>query len=68
VLLKSVPVPLSESDLEAHEIAEPSGVHNTSRLCLPLPFLRCQDIFSVPSLVFPSPGLLGPWPPPMKNL
>jgi hypothetical protein len=35
----SVPVPLSGSDLEAHLIINPSGVHPASRPCLPFPVL-----------------------------
>jgi hypothetical protein len=35
-VVDSIPVPLSESDLEAHLIINPS------RLCLPLSYLRCQ--------------------------
>jgi hypothetical protein len=74
---ESVPVPVNGRNLEAQVITNPLGVCHASRLCLPLPYLRCQDTFSAPppclatcplSLsAFPSLGLLGPWHP-MKNL
>jgi hypothetical protein len=48
---ESVPAPVNGSDLEAHMIANPSEVCHASRLCLPLPYLRCQDTFSAPSMV-----------------
>jgi hypothetical protein len=51
---ESAPVPVNGRDLEAHVIANPSGMCHASRLCLPLPYLRCQDTFSVPSMVSPS--------------
>jgi hypothetical protein len=47
----SVPVPVNGSNLEAQVMANPSGVCHASRLCLPLPYLRCQDIFSASSMV-----------------
>jgi hypothetical protein len=50
---ESVPVPVNGSDLEAQVIANPSGVCPASRLCLPLPYLRCQDTFSSSSMVLP---------------
>jgi hypothetical protein len=65
---ESVPVPVNGSDLEAQVIANPSGVCHASRLCLPLPYLRCQDTFYASSMVcLPLPGLTGTLPP-MKNL
>jgi hypothetical protein len=48
---ESVPVPVNGSDLEAQVMADPSGVCHASRLCLPLPYLRCQDTFSASSMV-----------------
>jgi hypothetical protein len=48
---ESVPVLLSGSDLDAHVIANPSGMCHASSLCLLLPYQRCQDTFSAPSLV-----------------
>jgi hypothetical protein len=45
------PVPVNGSDLEAQVIANPSGMCHASRLCLPFPYLKCQDTFSAPSLV-----------------
>jgi hypothetical protein len=50
---ESVPVPLSGSDLEAHVVTNHTGVCHASKLCLPLPYLRCQDTFSTPSLFSP---------------
>jgi hypothetical protein len=50
---ESVPVPVNESDLEAQVMANPSGVCHASRLCLPLPYLRCQDTCSAFSMVLP---------------
>jgi hypothetical protein len=47
---ESVPVPVTGSDLEAQVMANPSGVCHTSRLCLPLPYLRCQDTLSASSM------------------
>jgi hypothetical protein len=71
LMLLSVPVPLNGNNLEAHLIVNPSGMRPASWLCLPLPYLRCQDTPSAPSLVlflcpsslsaFPSLGLPGPW-------
>jgi hypothetical protein len=64
---ESVPVPVNGSDLEAQVIANPSGMCHASRLCLPLPYLRCQDTSPfgptacpLPLSTFPSLGLLGP--------
>jgi hypothetical protein len=48
---ESVRVPVNGSDLEAQVIAYPSGMFHASRLCLPLPYLRCQDTFSASSMV-----------------
>jgi hypothetical protein len=56
---ESVPVPVNGSDLEAQVMANPSGVCHASRLCLPLPCLRCWDTFSASSMV--SPHGLCPW-------
>jgi hypothetical protein len=50
---ESVPVPVNGSDLEAQVITNPSDVCHASMLCLPLPYLRCQDTFSAPSMVLP---------------
>jgi hypothetical protein len=50
---ESVPVPLNGSDLETQVMANPSGVCHASRLCPPLPYLRCQDTFSASSMVSP---------------
>jgi hypothetical protein len=72
---ESVPVPVNGSDLEAQVMDNPSGVCRASRLCLPLPYLTCQDLFCflrglthVLCLCLPSP----PWASwdllPMKNL
>jgi hypothetical protein len=51
---ESVSVPVNGSNLEAYMIANPSGMRHASRLCLPLPYLRCQDTFSASSMVSPS--------------
>jgi hypothetical protein len=48
---ESVPVPVNGSDLETQVIASSSGVCHASRLCLPLPYLTCQDTFSASSMV-----------------
>jgi hypothetical protein len=48
---KSVPEPFNECDLEAQMMANSSGVFHASRLCLSLPYLRCQDNFSASSMV-----------------
>jgi hypothetical protein len=45
----SVPVSLCGSDMEVYLIINPSGVYPASRLCLPLPYLRCQVTPSVPT-------------------
>jgi hypothetical protein len=73
---ESVPVPVNGSHLEAQVMVNPSGVCHASRLCLPLPYLRCQDTFSASSMVsprvlclcLPSPPRLTGTLPPMKNL
>jgi hypothetical protein len=66
---ENVPVPVNGSDLEIQVMVNPSGVCHASRLCLSLPYLRCQDTFSASSMVsphvlclsaFPTLGLLGP--------
>jgi hypothetical protein len=50
---ESVPVPVNGSNLETQVMANPSDVCHASRLCLPLPYLRCQLTFSVSSMVSP---------------
>jgi hypothetical protein len=50
---ESVPVPVNGSDLETQVMANPSGMCHASRLCLHLPYLRCQDTFSASSMVSP---------------
>jgi hypothetical protein len=50
---ESVPVSVSGSDLGAHVNINLSGMCHASWLCLPLPYLRCQDTYSAPSLVSP---------------
>jgi hypothetical protein len=50
---ESVPVPVNVSALEAQAMANPSSVCHASRLCLPLPYLRCQDTFSASIMVSP---------------
>jgi hypothetical protein len=47
---ESVPVPVNGSDLETQVMANPSGLCHASRLCLPLPYLGCQDTFSASSM------------------
>jgi hypothetical protein len=42
---ENVPVPVNGSDLEAQVMPNPSGICHAFRLCLPLPYLRCQDFF-----------------------
>jgi hypothetical protein len=73
---ESLPVPINGRNLETQVMAKPSGLCHASRLCLPLPYLRCQHTFLPPPLshhmssVFlclPLPGLTGTLPP-MKNL
>jgi hypothetical protein len=60
-VVESVPVPVNGSDIEMQVMANPSGVCHASRLCLPLPYLRCQDTFSASSMV--SPHVLCLWLP-----
>jgi hypothetical protein len=50
---ESLPVPINGSNLEAQVMANPLSVCHTSRLCLPLPYLRCQLTFSASSMVSP---------------
>jgi hypothetical protein len=50
---ESVLVPVDGSDLEKQVMANPIGVHHASRLCLPLPYLRCQHTFSASTMVAP---------------
>jgi hypothetical protein len=53
---ESLPVPTNGSNLEAQVMANPLSMCHASRLCLPLPCLRCQLTFSDSSMV--SPGVL----------
>jgi hypothetical protein len=60
----SVPVPICGNNLETHLIVNPSGICPTSRLCLPLCYLRCPRTPILPwshplvlHLCLPSP----PW-------
>jgi hypothetical protein len=73
---ESLPVPINGSNLETEVMANPLSVCHASRLCLPLPYLRCQLTFSAPpwshhmsfvSVCLPLPGLTGTLPP-VKNL
>jgi hypothetical protein len=73
---ESLPVPINGSNLEAQVAANPLSVCHGSRLCLPLPYLRCQHTFLPPpwshhvssvSVCLPLPVLTGTLPP-MKNL
>jgi hypothetical protein len=50
---ESLPVPMNGSNLETQVMANPSGICHASRLCLPLPYLRCQRTFSATSMVSP---------------
>jgi hypothetical protein len=50
---ESVPLPVNGSNLEAQVMANPSGLCYASRLCLPLPYLRCWDTSSASSMVLP---------------
>jgi hypothetical protein len=50
---ESVPVPVNGRDLETQVMANPLGIFHASRLCLPLPYLRCQNTFSASSMVSP---------------
>jgi hypothetical protein len=50
---ESVSVPVNGRDLEAQVMADPSGVCHASWLCLPLPYLRCQDTFFASFMVSP---------------
>jgi hypothetical protein len=50
---ESVPVPVHGSDVDMQVITNPTGVCHASRLCLPLPYLRCQDTFFASSMVSP---------------
>jgi hypothetical protein len=50
---ESLPVPINGSNLEAQVMANPFSVCHASRLCLPLPYLRCQLIFSASFMVSP---------------
>jgi hypothetical protein len=73
---ESLPVPVNGSNLEAQVMANPISVCHASRLCFPLPYLRCQRTFLSPpwshhvssvSVCLPLPGLTGTLPP-VKNL
>jgi hypothetical protein len=50
---ESVPIPINESNLETQVMANPLSMCDASRLCLPLPYLRCQHTFSASSMVSP---------------
>jgi hypothetical protein len=50
---ESLPVPTNGSNLETQVMANPIGLCHASRLCLPLPYLRCQHTFSTSSMVSP---------------
>jgi hypothetical protein len=52
-IAESVPVPVNGRDPEIQVMANPSGVCHAFSLCLPLPYLRCQDNFSASSMVSP---------------
>jgi hypothetical protein len=73
---ETLPVPINGSNLETQVMANPLSMYHASRLCLPLPYLRCQLTFLPPpwshhmssvSVCLPLPGLTGTLPP-MKNL
>jgi hypothetical protein len=73
---ESLPVPINGGNLETQVMANPLNMYHASRLCLPLPYLRCQRTFLPPpwshqvsfvSVCLPLPGLTGTLPP-MKNL
>jgi hypothetical protein len=53
VFPESLPVAINGSNLETQVMANPLSVCHVSRLCLPLPYLRCQHTFSASSLVSP---------------
>jgi hypothetical protein len=46
-----MPVPVNGSNLETQVMANPLSMCHASRLCLPLPYLRCQHAFSASSMV-----------------
>jgi hypothetical protein len=50
---ESLPVPMKGSNLETQVMANPLSMCHASRLCLPLPYLRCQVTFSASSMVSP---------------
>jgi hypothetical protein len=51
---ESLPVPINGSNLEETQVmANPSGVCHDSRLCIPLPNLKCQLTFFASSMVSP---------------
>jgi hypothetical protein len=50
---ESLPVLINGSNLETQVMANPLSVYHASRLCLPLPYLRCQHTFSASSMVSP---------------
>jgi hypothetical protein len=73
---ESLPVTINGSNLQTQVVANPLSVCHDSRLCLPLPYLRCQHTFLPPpwshhvsfvSVCLPLPGLSGTLPH-MKNL
>jgi hypothetical protein len=51
--VESVPVSVNGRNLETQVMANPIGVCHAFRLCLPLPYLRCQHTFSASSMVSP---------------
>jgi hypothetical protein len=51
IFAESLPVPINGSNLEAQVMANPLSVCHASRLCLSLPYLRCQHTFSASSMV-----------------
>jgi hypothetical protein len=53
IFAESLPVPINESNLETQVMANPLSECHASRLCLPLPYLRCQHNFSASSMVLP---------------
>jgi hypothetical protein len=69
---ESLLVPINGSNLETQVMANPLSVCHASRLCLPLPYLRCQLTFLPPlwshhvssvSVCLLLPGLTGTLPP-----
>jgi hypothetical protein len=50
---ESLPVPINGSNLQTQVMANPLSVYHASRLCLPLPYLKCQLTFSASFMVSP---------------